>query len=280
MKTFWIGAVILATACVIGWKAVIIGSKQSSAVASPAVVEDVASVGPGSSQDVPRSPAQAADQAAMPAGTPAEGIPVEARSIGEVTSQVLLPQLSGIMALGDVIQDHPGLDDESIIRLAMEQSGLPRETIEILLAGYPKVSATSLAEHYRNVLAKPELKAVASAMQAAGIRDGLNVNLLSEGLRLCSLRTLHGDFLTSLAEDFRRSPDGVDPIPEMLEEASRLDGERAESLGAIETFFRDRFIRRHGIKPTAVTGLLDALRGVRVASAMAEELHPPRVIRP
>jgi len=277
MKTYWIAAVVVATALIIGLKTRSHGGKPFLAAVSPAAAKDT-EPNPSADLSIPASkllakPGVHAPEAGDPAAVSEDGPPVT-----ESMSQILFQQLEGIMSLSDAMEDNPGLDDDALIQIAIERSGLPRETLKGLLAEYPTSSSRSLAEHYRRALANPDLRAVAGAFQRVGITHALESNLLADGFRLCSLRTLHGDHLAMMSEDLRWTPEGVDPIPQMLTEAARLEEERSRSLTAIEAAFQDRFMRRHGIDPSTVQALLEALRPVRVATASAEQLHPPRIV--
>lgn len=282
MKTFWIASTVVVLALLIGLKARSNGGKPTMAASTR-----------GPEGGIPHAPTAALSPAAsrllakvapQPTLSPGPriagpGMPAhEASPGGGPMTHIMFQQLEGIMTMSDVIHDNPGLDDEALLEIAGERTGLSKEILRSILDEYPKSETGSLAEHYRRAMANPELKAVADAFDRAGIPRDPGSTLLADGFRLCSLRTLYGDFLSSMWEDLRKTPEGVEPAPELLDEAARVADERSDALVAIESTFKDRFISRHGIEPAAVQALLGALWPLKVTTATAEELHPPRIV--
>jgi hypothetical protein len=193
-------------------------------------------------------------------------------------NQGLLLKLSAVIALGDIVSENPGLSDEAILALVMEQTRLPRDEAEVLVANYPRSEARSLDEHYRNTMAKPEVQAVVQAFERAGVQAAPGTPLLIDGLRLCSLHTLHDEFVTRMWDDAMHPPEDMASIPGLADEAARVANERVEGLQLIDSVFKERFITRHQMEPGVAQALLAELWPVRVALASEGDLHPPRLV--
>lgn len=284
MKAFWTATVVVALVMLVVLKARSSGRKPTSAAAIQASGTNTAAAVPSS------SPASQASRLIAKAAAPAPLLPqpgiagqslpsLQAQTVGGPLTQIMFQQLEGIMTVSDVIHDNPGLDDEALVQVAMQRTSLPKEALMSILAEYPTSTAGSLDAHYRRALANPELKAVADAFTQAGVPSDLGSTLLADAFRLCSLRTQFGEFLSSTWEDLRKVPDGVDQASELLDEAARIADERSDALVAIEATFKERFIARHGMEPATVQALLGALWPLRVTTATAEELHPPRLVQ-
>ena len=283
MKTFWIATVVVVLALVVGMRArTNSGTRASTAAAKAPSTQALAAQVPAPSSQ-PSGPMAKVVAQPTPSTRPriaGPGLPSRApQPRGGPMTQIMFQQLEGLMTVSDVIHDNPGLDDEALVQVAMQRTSLPKEALMSILAEYPTSTTGSLDAHYRRALANPELKAVADAFTRAGVPRDPGSTLLADAFRLCSLRTQFGEFLSSTWEDLRKVPDGVDQAPELLDEAARIADERSDALVAIEATFKERFIARHGMEPATVQALLGALWPLRVTTATAEELHPPRFVQ-
>lgn len=284
MKAFWTATVVVALVMLVVLKARSIGRKPTSTAAIEASGTNTAAATPSSPQatQASRLIAKAAAPARLspqPGGVGSSLPSLQAQPRGGPMMQIMFQQLEGLMTVSDVIHDNPGLDDEALVQVAMQRTSLPKEALMSILAEYPTSTTGSLDAHYRRALANPELKAVADAFTRAGVPRDPGSTLLADAFRLCSLRTQFGEFLSSTWEDLRKVPEGVDQAPELLDEAARVADERSDALVAIEATFKERFIARHGMEPATAQALLGALWPLRVTTATAEELHPPRFVQ-
>lgn len=283
MKAFWTATVVVALVILVALKARSNGGKPTSTAAAQAPGTNTAAVPPALHEThASRLLAKVAAPAPLPPrpGIAGPSLPtMQAQPVGGPLTQIMFQQLDGIMTVSDVIHDNPGLDDEALVQVAMQRTSLPKEALMSILAEYPTSTVGSLDAHYRRALANPELKAVADAFTRAGVSNDPGSTLLADAFRLCSLRTQFGEFLSSTWEDLRKVPDGVDQASELLDEAARIADERSDALVAIEATFKERFISRHGMEPATVQALLGALWPLRVTTATAEELHPPRFVQ-
>jgi hypothetical protein len=193
-----------------------------------------------------------------------------------VVARDAIQNFAQALGLHDAIAMDPESGDEEIVARAVGM-GVPEEFVREALPGVFWVT-DSLEAHVRRSLINPELRQVHDVVVALGVPVTLGGDLLIDAFRLCSFKSVFGDFMASQAND--AVPEGQPILPADIAEMQRCLEVRDHACATVGDFFVRRFHQRHGLPLDMAAAVVEALRDIEVHGASPPTMAVPRVRRP
>jgi len=188
-------------------------------------------------------------------------------------AKLAIENFAQALALHDAVRVDPGASDEEILVRGLEL-GVDERFLRDSIPSLFWVE-DSFQAHLEGSLLNPELRQVHDVMIASGVLMDLREDLLLDGFRLCSFNTVFGGFMAEQARDTVMEGAPVSPVH--LEEIQRCLDVRDRALETVATFFRERFVQRHGLSPDLASRLVENLAGVEVHTASPPTMAVPRI---
>lgn len=188
-------------------------------------------------------------------------------------AKVAIENFAQALGLHDAIRMDPGASDEEILARGLEL-GVHEEFLRDSIPDLFWVE-DSFQAHLERSLLHPELRQVHDVMVASGVWMDLQDDRLLDGFRLCAFNTVFGGFMAEQARD--TVMEGRPVLPVHHEEIQRCLDVRDRALETVAAFFRERFVRRHGLSPEMASRLVENLSRVEVHRASPPSMAVPRI---